>query len=372
MKFKLKKSEHLNKFQLIGKIDKLKLSIRENKSINADSLVFHSVDDKLFAYISNGVSASVIYISECETEFEDFAVDCNSFTNAFSNFPTDEVNFVFMSEENQLVFGNKKTRVSLKTSKAVNIQTKIKEEFFINDSIDYGEYDLKSFVNAIKYTSFSCAPDFEEHPYSSIMFFIKNKKFNSQSSDKHRISIYGCEFSNDQSFLINKNQADLSLNFVDKMSPKFAIHKNKLIMKDESDYFCTALELNTFQSVYNGFQKFFESSELITSITLYKNELIKSLKFVSNISGSHLFNIKTQEKNLIITSSGDHTGGAADKIELSEDLDSLDVSYLTNHFMKILEMLEHDKITLNFYDYNKFTICIVEIPNYKHMMFPMN
>ena len=204
------------------------------------------------------------------------------------------------------------------------------------------------------------------------MFFIDNKKFHAQSSDKHRISIYGKKFDNHQSFLINRSQADLSLNFIDKTNSKFAISKNKLIINENLDYFCTSLELNTFQSVYNGFQKFFDSSELISSISLYKNELAKSIKFVSNISGSHLFNLNVQDNQLIITSSGDQTGGAADKIQLSEEIEPINVSYLTNHFMKILDMIEHDKITLNFYDYNNFVICIVQISNYQHMMFPMN
>lgn len=372
MKFKLLKSEHLSKFQLLNKIEKLKLSTRENKAVNGDSLVFYSKEEKLYLYISNGLSAAKIYLCPIGEDFIDFAVDCNTFTNAFSNFPTEEVQFAFIQEENQLVFGNKKTRVSLKTSKANEIGKKIDDEFFLTEEVQYKELNVTSFLQSIKYTSFSCAPDFEEHPYSSIMFFISKNKFNSQSSDKHRISIYGDKFDNDQSYLINKSQADLSLNFVDKDLSKFAIHKNKLLIFDGTDIYATALELNTFQSVYNGFQKFFETSEFCASVTVPKNELSRSLKFVSNISGSHLFNLSIQDSQLIITSSGDHSGGAADKIQLKEDCEPINVSYLTNHFMRILDMLDVDDIKLNFYQFNGFTICIVNIANYQHMMFPMN
>lgn len=203
------------------------------------------------------------------------------------------------------------------------------------------------------------------------MFFIKNKKFNAQSSDKHRISIYGSKFDNDQSYLINKNQAELSLLFVDKMS-KFAIYKNKLVLNNNSDYFCTSLEFNTFQSVYNGFQKFFDSSELLTTISVSKNDFVKSLKFVSNISGSHLFNLQTKGTELIFSGSSDNTGGAADRIDIGQELYDLKSSYLTNHFLKVLEIIQDDTINLEFYEINSFIICILRCSNFKHMLFPMN
>ena len=60
------------------------------------------------------------------------------------------------------------------------------------------------------------------------------------------------------------------------------------------------------------------------------------------------------------------------KIQLKEDCVPINVSYLTNHFMRILDMLDVNDIKLNFYEFNGFTICIVNIANYQHMMFPMN
>ena len=85
MKFKLKKSEHLEKFQLFNKIDKLKLSTRENKSINGDSLIFHASDNKLYIYLNTGISAAYTFLCDFEDEFIDFAIDCNVFTNGWKN-----------------------------------------------------------------------------------------------------------------------------------------------------------------------------------------------------------------------------------------------------------------------------------------------
>ena len=345
------------------------MSTRENKSINGDSLIFHAYEGKLFIYLSTGISAAYTYLCDFEDDFIDFAVDCNTFTNAFTNFPTDEIQFAFIEAENQLVFGNKKTRVSLKTSKAENINVKISNEFFINDNLDFVKYDVTSFINAIKYTSFSCAPDFEEYPYSSIMFFISDNKFNAQSSDKHRISMYGKKYDNEQSFLLSKNQAELSLNFVDKNST-FSIHKNKMVIKNNGNYFCTNVELNTFQSVHNGFKRFFDSN-YITNINFSKSEFLKSLKFINNISGSILFNLSTSGKEIILTSSGDNSGGAADKITCDDELEDLNVSYLTNHFMKILDIINQENINAYFYDFNTYTICILQSDNFHHIMFPM-
>ena len=48
----------------------------------------------------------------------------------------------------------------------------------INEEVEFEDWDKSSYSKAIRYTSFSCAPDFEEHPYSSIMFFVENNKFN--------------------------------------------------------------------------------------------------------------------------------------------------------------------------------------------------
>ena len=372
MKFKLKKSDHLNKVQLVNKIDKLKLTTHENRAINADSLVFYNYNDKLYIYSSNNISSALIELCDSPDDLVDFGIDSQLFSNAFGNFPTDEVQFAFLQEENQLVFGNKKTRVALKTSLATKMNERISTEFYFDKNLEFKELNTLDFLSAFRYTSFSCAPDIEEYPYTSIMFFISNEKFNSQSSDKHRISIYGSKYSGENSFLISKIQAELLVNFISKEDKyQYCIFKNKFVLKWNDNYFVTSLENNTYQSVYNTFGKFFEDSNFITQIKTDKHEIIKSIKFISSISSSHTFNLKNSGEYLVISSSSNDKGAVADKITLKEEIDFLDVSYLVNHFIKVLEIINKDEVTLDFYDYNGYTICIVQDDNFKHIMFPM-
>lgn len=371
MKFKLKKSEHLNKFQLFNKIEKLKLSTRENKAVNGDSLVFKSTEQKLYIHISNDISSAYVYLCDLDDEGVDFAIDSNLFTNAFSNFPVDEIQFSFIKEENQLVFGNKKTRVSLKTSSINGNSYNFEELFFINNQDIWSDLSSSNLQNAFKYSSFSCAPDFDEYPYTSIMLFMTDGKFNTQSSDKHRISIYGEKYSGEASYLISKNQAELTSFFIPKNSGKYSIHKGKLLILWEDGGFSTAIDNNTYQSVYNTFTQFFQKSEHITNFTINKNDVLRSIKFISSISSSHNFYIKGSGKELVFSSSNNEKGAVIDKIQLSEDIKDFEASYLVNHFTKALELLNMDEVLLSFEDYNGYTICIVQDVNYNHLMFPM-
>ena len=348
------------------------MSTHENKSVNSDSLVFYYMDEKLYLYASNTISSALIYLCDMTDDFKNFAIDGKLFTNAFSNFPTDEVQFAFLEEENQLVFGNKKTRVSLKTSNVDDMETRLKNEFFIDKDLAYDKLNSSNFYDAFKYTAFSCAPDFDEYPYSSIMFFIEKNKFNAQSSDKHRISVFGNHYNNEVSYLISRNQAELSLSFLNKDDQfSYCIYKNKFLLKWQDNLFVTALDANSYQSVFNGFNKFFNQSTLITSFKIDKNELSKSIKFVSNISGSHTYHMKSNGSELVISSSSNDKGAVADKIALEEEISDIEVSYLTNHFIKVFELLQDDILELSFFDYNGYTICTVENTYFKHIMFPM-
>lgn len=372
MKFKLNKTEHLSKVQLLNKISKNKITLNENKAIASDSLVFYCLDNKIYVYSSNSISSSMLYLCDFQDEFYNFGVESNLFNNAFSNFPADEIQFVFANEENQLVFGNKKTRVALSTLQANNFDEILNSIFFLSEDIKFKKLDVENLINLIKFSAFSCAPDFDEHPYSSIMFFLKDGEFNSQSSDKHRISIFGSRFSNEQSYLIAKNQAELLLNFLNKDEAyTYCIFKNKLIIKWQNNIFVTSLENNSYQSVYNSFNKFFDESKHVTSFTIDKNQVIKSLRFISNITSSHTFNLRTNGNELIISSSRDDKGAVADKILLDEAVDSIDVSYLINHFIKALEIVNLEQITLAFNDYNGYTICVLHDMHFNHIMFPM-
>jgi DNA polymerase III sliding clamp (beta) subunit (PCNA family) len=74
---------------------------------------------------------------------------------------------------------------------------------------------------------------------------------------------------------------------------------------------------------------------------------------------------------LIISSSRDDKGAVADKILLDKEIEDLDVSYLINHFIKVLELVSMDQINLVFKDYNGYTICVLEDTDFNHIMFPM-
>jgi len=185
LKFKLNKAEHLLCFALLNKIEKSKLSMRENKAASS-SLIFHSIDGQLYIQSENNFCCSKFLLKNVNSsEDGTFGLDVYSFYNALSNFPADEIQFIYNSDENILLFGNKKTRVSLSTVPIDNFSVNFSS---ITDNLAITEND---FIQSIKMTSFSCAPDFDEHPYTSILWFIEDEKINSQSSDKHRISVFG-------------------------------------------------------------------------------------------------------------------------------------------------------------------------------------
>jgi DNA polymerase III sliding clamp (beta) subunit (PCNA family) len=305
-------------------------------------------------------------------EFKNFALETKLFTQAFGNFPTDDVQFAFVEEENQLVFGNKKTRVALKTSLASDIEDRLSNEFCIDKKLEFSKLDTKDLYNAFKFTSFSCAPDFDEYPYTSIMFSIEDCKFNAQSSDKHRISIYGNQDSEQSNYWISKHQAELLIGLLNKDSEySYCISKNKFIIKWDDNIFVTSLESNAYQSVFNSFKKFFLDSQFISSAVIDKNEMTKTIKFISGISGSHIFHIKTDGTEMTISSSSNDKGAVADKITLDDEMKSFEVSFLVSHFIKVFEILSHDNIKLSFHDYNGYIICIVQEQSFDHIMFPM-
>ena len=179
--------------------------MRENKAASS-SLIFHSFDGKLYIQSENNFCSSKFLVKNVEpTENGTFGLDISTFYNALSNFPTEEVQFIYNTEENILLFGNKKTRVSLSTVPLDNFVINFSD---IDEKLDITENE---FVQSIKMTSFSCAPDFDEHPYTSILWFIEDGKINSQSSDKHRISVFGNKYDLQQSYLLSKTISDIVL-----------------------------------------------------------------------------------------------------------------------------------------------------------------
>jgi DNA polymerase III sliding clamp (beta) subunit (PCNA family) len=365
LKFKLNKAEHLVCFALLNKIEKSKLSMRENKA-SSSSLIFHSIDGKLYIQSENNFCSSKFLIKNVEpTVSGTFGLDISNFYNALSNFPTEEVQFIYNTEENILLFGNKKTRVSLSTVPLDNFVINFSD---IDEKLDITESE---FVQSIKMTSFSCAPDFDEHPYTSILWFIEDGKINSQSSDKHRISVFGNKYNLQQSYLLSKTISDIVLFYIDKISNVvFSLHNSKLHLTWDGGELSCNLEKNTYEKVFLNFNQFFDY-KFNLSLDLEKEALIKSVKFVSNIANSHMINLTLDINKLVISATSNEKNAVVDTLEV-ENYEVLSVSYVSSHLIRVLDLLDSKKIKLNFIKHNDFILLMLEAENFKHILFPMD
>ena len=365
MKFKLNKAEHLICFALLNKIEKSKLSIRENKT-SSSSLIFHSFDGKLYVQSENNFCCSKFLLKNVEpTEDGTFGLDISSFYNAVNNFPTEEIQFIYNIEDNLLIFGNKKTRVSLASAPVDNFTVDFSSNLEpLNITVD-------DFVHSIKMTSFSCAPDFDEHPYTSILWFIEDGKINTQSSDKHRISIFGKKYELQPSYLISKTISDIVLYYVEKVSGViFSLYNSKLYLSwDGGELFCN-LEKNTFEKIFLNFNQFF-SNHFFLSLELEKDALVKSVKFVSSIANSHMISLNLDTDKLVISGNSNEKNAVVDTIEIEND-ELFSVSYVSSHLIRALDLLDTKKIKLNFIKHNDFILLMLEAENFKHILFPMD
>lgn len=365
MKFKLNKSEHLVCFALLNKIEKSKLSMRENKT-SSNSLIFHSSNGNLYVQSENNFCCSKFLLKNVEpTEDGTFGLDISSFFNAVNNFPTEEIQFIYNVEENLLIFGNKKTRVSLSTAPVDNFSVAF------SDNLEPLNITVNDFVHSIKMTSFSCAPDFDEHPYTSILWFIEDEKINAQSSDKHRISIFGKQYELQSSFLISKTISDIILYYLEKISGVvFSLYNSKLYLSwNGGELFCN-LEKNTFEKIFSNFNQFF-SNHFFLSLELEKDALVKSVKFVSSIANSHMINLSLDINKLVISGNSNEKNAVIDTIEI-ENYELFSVSYVSSHLIRVLDLLDSKKIKLNFIKHNEFVLLMLEAENFKHILFPMD
>jgi len=365
LKFKLNKAEHLVCFALLNKIEKSKLSMRENKT-SSSSLIFHSVDGELYIQSENNFCCSKFLLKNViPTEDGTFGLDISSFFNAVNNFPTEEIQFIYNVEDNLLIFGNKKTRVSLATAPIDNF----KVDFSSN--LEPLDITIDDFVHSIKMTSFSCAPDFDEHPYTSILWFIEDGKINTQSSDKHRISVFGKKYELQPSYLISKTISDIVLYYVEKVSGVvFSLYNSKLYLSwDGGELFCN-LEKNTFEKIFSNFNQFF-SNHFFLSLELEKDALIKSVKFVSNIANSHMISLGLDINKLVISGNSNEKNAVVDTIDI-ENYELFSVSYVSSHLIRVLDLFDNKKIKLNFIKHNDFILLMLEAENFKHILFPMD
>ena len=378
MKFVLNKSQYGKVFNFLKYIEKFNLQYKENKNVDSNSLIFSVKENKLFVVLNTGV---VFAIYDLNVEIESslaFAVDINLFCNAFNNFPFDEINFAYLEENNMLVCGNKKTRVSIKTTQISNC--KLDELDYLN-SLSYQSYDYGNFVNCIKLGSISCSLDIEDYPYSSLMIFLNNSEFNCYSSDKHKIAIYGNEYDNQKSYLLSKSSADIMLSYLkDTQKVLACFDNNTLVFKSEYSFLKVSLDLNNHSKLFQKFDDFFKKSEKLISTKIEKSALQKSVKFVSSIYNSDFINFKFENNNLIIsTNKNDKSNSsdkvftnelAADKITLIDDVQTCESTYVSSHILKYLDIENDNLVTIEILNYNEFKLMLFKSFNSNYLVFP--
>ena len=356
----------------MSKLEKMRIQLNENKTSGADTLIFFVKDNLLNVYLDNGISSFNFCLDITIEEQKSFAIDANLFYNAFSNFPTDDVLFALSEADNALIFGNKKTRVSLRTSFVSEVNDLLVKSFDHSSDTKFEKLDFSNFTESIKLTSFSCSIDIDSYPHSSIMFFLSGNKFNCTSSDRHRISIYGDKYKNDSSYLIPKYYAELMSSFVNKADNfEFAIYKNKLFLKWANNIFSTSLGDNKYQSIFKGYNKCFEESKFVFSITIDKQQILQSIKFIGNVSSSNEITMLFEYDKLVLSGTSSNKGTVIDQIHLDKEYENIEVTYLASHLLKVIEILPEDQIELAFHDYNGRYLLLVKTNNYNHMITPV-
>jgi DNA polymerase III sliding clamp (beta) subunit (PCNA family) len=360
MKFKLNKSDHLQIFNLLNKFEKTKLNIKENANKDSNSIVFYSSNKKFHAHVDTIFCQSNWSIMDTNEEFS-FSFDLNVFYNAFHNFPSDDIQFVYSFENNSLVFGNKKTRVAIKTtpcSKPLDISLSNLDSFNCN-----------SFIESLRYTTFSCSNDVDDYPYNSI-----NISFGSdicaQSSDKHRISLFG-DVDFDNSYVVSKSSADIISLYISTIGEaKYSIHQSKLFLSWDSIYLVVSLgsksEANVFKTLKN-----FKDSKRVAFTNIDKSDLSRSIKFISSITNSLKTEFNFEKDKLTLSSESNDKGAVVDTIALDNLVEPLKVSYLSSHLLKILDLLPEKEIHISLLDFNNFTLMSLTSDSYTHILFPM-
>lgn len=354
---------------MIKLIDKSSLISKENKKIASDSLLFYCKDDKLSILSSNNYMAANFTLDIDIDYFDPFAVDLNIFCNAFHNFPTDDVNFVIDSKSNSVVFGNKKTRVIVKTSSVDKLDDIL---YQFESQNDFNSLDKSNFIDCIKYTSFSCCSSIDEFPYSSILIYLDDQYFSSISSDKHRISKYGMNFEDQKSFLLNKNTADILINLIkDIDNLEYCIYKDKIILNCKFGRIRVNLDNNSNQVIFKRLIDFYISKSDECKVKINKFVLLKSLKFISSVSDQDRIELIVLDNNLVICTPSSEKGMVADKIPINEHNRNVESSYLLSHIMKALDLLDQEFITLSFSKFNNFELLNIIDNNFDHLIFPM-
>ena len=79
-----------------------------------------------------------------------------------------------------------------------------------------------------------------------------------------------------------------------------------------------------------------------------------------------------ESDQLILSGTSSDKGTVIDKIQLAEEVENLEIIYLANHLLKVIDMLPEDDIVLSIQDYNGFYLLMVQTQNYNHIVFPMS
>ena len=354
---------------MIKLIDKSSLISKENKKVASDSLIFYCSDDKLAILSSNNYMAANFILDVDIEHFDPFAVDVNIFCNAFHNFPTDEVNFVIDSKSNSLIFGNKKTRVIVKTSSIDKIDDILIQ---FESNVKYSNLNKSNFTDCIKYTSFCCSSSIDEFPYSSILVYKDDDFFSAISSDKHRISKCGMDFDQQSSFLLNRNTAEILLNLIkDIDNLKYYLHKDKLIFSCDFGRIRINLDNNSNQNIFKKLIDFYTDQQDICKVKINKFILLKSLKFVSSVSDKDCIELKLLDNNIVICTPLSEKGMIADKIPIDDHVREVESSYLLSHLLKALDHIEQEFITLSFSRFNNYELLNLSNDKFDHLIFPM-
>jgi len=360
MKFKLNKNDHLQFFNLLNKFEKTKLNVKETSNKDSNSVVFYSNDGKFNAFVDTIFCQSKWTIMDTDEEFS-FSFDLGVFYNAFHSFPSDDIQFVYSSENNTLVFGNKKTMVAIKTTpcpKPTEITYSKLDSFYCD-----------SFIEAHKFTSFSCSNDADDFPYNSINISF-DTNINAQSSDKHRISLYG-DVDFDNSYIMSKSSADIVSLYISALGEaKYKIHNSKLFLSWNDLYLSISLgsksEANSLKTLKN-----FKDSKEIAFTNIDKSELLKSIKFISGITNSIKTEFSFEGDKLTLSSESNDKGAVVDTLPLTQDIDGIKVSYLSSHLLKILDILPEKEILISLLDFNSFVLMCLTTDSYTHILFPM-
>jgi hypothetical protein len=84
-----------------------------------------------------------------------------------------------------------------------------------------------------------------------------------------------------------------------------------------------------------------------------------------------MINLTLDINKLVISATSNEKNAVVDTIEI-ENYEVLSVSYVSNHLIKVLELLDNKKLKLNFLKHNDFILLMLESENFKHILFPMD